>query len=281
MKSISIILASILCASSPLMAQENASERTEVVQTESRYQLGSEVIGELRSNYEQGQYDEFLSEMDEAYRQAKEENQLEGLIEIRKESGVYTVPQDKLLDGFEVIQKEKNQRLLKIAADDSLFAAKVRSAAEDLPSDQRAAVVELSSLRVKGPGMGNSSDENRLIEIDLENQYKNIHLDSLAAMGEEVQNRKEKHFILEMQRMDQMVAASADFQDKGLKSTVEKAASNYDLRLAKIYDLSDLNDLARGKVKPETSMEEKVASVVAEAHAKFSDLNQELLAQTN
>lgn len=279
MKSISIILASILCAGAPVVAEEKAEAQTTIVQQESRFKLGSEAIQEIRAKYQAGAYDEFLSEMDESYQSAKENNELEGLIEIRKEAGNYSISVDKLIDGFEAIQQEKNTLLLKAVSNskDSILGQKVLAAAAQLPSGLQDATVELSQLRSKAPGTGSNADENKLIEIDLENHYKVIHLDSLAARGEKILDRKDKHFVLDMQKMDQMLAASAKFEDKDLKSLVETAAASYDLRLSKTYDLSDLNDLARGRVKPQSDMEEKVASIVADAHSKFSDLNRDLL----
>ncbi len=279
MKGISVILASILCAGAPVIAEDKASEPTTALRQENNYQLGSAVIAQLRAAYLAGEYDEFLTEMDDAYNSAKKENELEGLIEIRTEAGKYSVPQEKLIQGFESIQKEKNSDLLKAVAEsqDSLFVQKVRSAAAQLPGSTQEAMITLSSLRSKAPGSGMNSDENKLIEIDLENHYKVIHLDSLVAMGQSIPDRKEKQFILEMQKMDRMVAAAKDFNDQKLKSAVESAVAGQDARLVKMYDMNDLNALAKGRVKPQTALEEQVATIVGNAHGKFADLNRDLL----
>ncbi len=279
MNSISILLASLLCTGSPLLADASQNDVNVIVQQDSRYRLGSEVVAQLRADYEAGVYDEFLSDMDRAYQQANDDEQLEGLVEIRKTNGEYTVSLKELTAGFEQIQAEKNQALLKAAAGDnnSLFAVKIRSVATPLPDAVREATIALSELRHMGPGMGKNNDENQLIAIDLASHYKEIHLDSLAARGQDVENRRDKHLILEMQRMDLMKQASVNFEDKQLKSIIESAVSDNDLRLAKIYDSSDLNDLARGRTTPASAVEERVAGIVADAHAKFADLNRDLL----
>lgn len=279
MKAISIVLASVLCAGAPAVAQEENREPKVVQTQENSFQLGSNVIPQLRADFEAGKYDEFLSEMDGAYKKANDAQELEGLIEIRKESANFSFPQEKLINGFDKIQREKNSQLLKLASEskDSLFVEKIRSAATPLSPSVQDALSTLASIRNKAPGAGASSDENKLIEIDLENHYKRIHLDSLVAMGQSVPDRKEKHMILEMQRMSQMAQAAAEFQDQDLKKAVEIASVNHDAVLVRNYDMSDLNALARGKIKPQSSVEEKAASIVADSHEKFSDLNRNLL----
>jgi len=279
MKAISMILASILCAGAPAIAQEESREPKVTQTQENSFQLGSNAIPQLRADFEAGKYDEFLSEMDEAYKKANDGQELEGLIEIRKESANFSFPQEKLINGFDKIQQEKNSKLLKLVSEskDSLFVEKVRSAATPLAPSIQDSLSTLASIRNKAPGTGASSDENKLIEIDLENHYKRIHLDSLAAMGQSVPDRKEKHMILEMQRMSQMAQAAANFQDQDLKKAVETASANHDAVLIRNYDMSDLNALARGKVKPQSATEEKAAAIVADSHEKFSDLNRNLL----
>lgn len=279
MNMISILLASLMCAGSPLVAQGSAGQQSTAIQSESRYKLGSEAISQIRSNYEEGQYDEFLSEMDESYKEAVEGNQLEGLIELRKEAGTYTIDQDKLIEGFEAIQKQRNNDLLKVVAEskDAVLIEKVQSATADLPSKGQQALLELSSYRTKAPGTGLNADENKLIEIDLEYHYKAIHLDSLVAMGQEIPDRAEKQIALQMEHMGRLMAAAQDFQDQDVKQTVLDAFEIHNQRLAKSYDANDLNSLAKGKVKPQTGEEEKIASIIATAHGKFSDLNRDLL----
>jgi len=274
MKAISIILSSILCAGAPLVAAEKEGQPVETVQQVNSYQLGSEVVEKIRADYQAGAYAEFLKEMDQAYKTAKTENQLEGLIEIRKESALSDQYQEQFIKGYDSIQKERNKELLNAIAkeQDSILVQKIRVVASTPETFSKT----LIDLRMKAPGTGKNSDENTLIEIDLENYYKTIHLDSLAANRHSVPDRTEKHLVLDMQRMEQMVAASKNFQDKELKATVEKASSTQDVRLARVYDLNDLTALAKGKIKPVTPLEEKTASILAGSQDKVADLHQEI-----
>lgn len=285
MKAVFITLAALVGIGSPIVSQENKEQKISQVKQENQYQLGSQAIEQIRSNYKEGKYKDFLSEMDASYQKAKKNNELEGLIEIRKESANFSFPQEKLANGFEAIQKEKNKNLLEAAsaAKDSVFVEKIRSAATPMSDATQKALTALAPYRTMAPGTGANSDENQLIEIDLESQYKAIHLDSLAAAGQQIPDRKEKHIALEMQRMDQMSEAAKSFQDSKLKSAVAVVASAQDEKLAKVYDMSDLNALAKGRVKPQNDLEEKVASIVANAQSQFSDLNRDLLneAQAN
>ena len=284
MKSIFTILGSLLfAASAPLSADAKKMETAPIVQQEGRYRLGTDAVQALRVQYQAGDFNSFLADMDKAYKKAKEQDELQGLIELRKASGEYTVSLEDLRLGFEKIQKEKNEKLLKAVTEqkDSLLGKKVRSATTALPESVKEAAAQLNEYRQMGPGMGKSADENQIIEIDLETQFKEIHLDSLIASGEPIANARELHLVLEMQQMDRMLQASKNFEDKALKSTVEAASADIDLCLAKAFDSMDLNDLARGRVKPASTAEERIASIVADAHAQFSDLNRDLLTQTS
>lgn len=279
MKAISAILAAILAAGGGAVS-ESSRPSTEIAPGQSvRLELGSEVITRLQAEYQEGQYDEFLQEMEKAYQQAKANNELEGLIELRKESVHYSFPAEKLIAGFDTIQKERNQHLLRLVADqpDSILVKKVRSAATPLSADIAEAIATLHSFHSKAPGTGQNSDENQIIEIDLATQYKQIHLDSLAAAGNYIPDRKEKHLILEMDKMDRMSEAAKTFRDTKLKKAVEICARANGERLTQHYDRNDLNALASGRIQPETDLESKVASIVAEAQAKFSALNRQLL----
>jgi hypothetical protein len=214
--------------------------------------------------------------MDTDYQKAKKNNQLEGLIEIRKDTGSTQI-NPEFAKAYGIIQKAKNQDLLKIVdKDHSQFGDKVRSSAQSVNDvDPR-----LLSLNYKAPGTGANSDENALIEISLEYYYKGIHLDSFDAVNP-VKDRKERHMALEVQKMNKMLEASKTFSDKELKLAVEDAAKNLDTRMAKSYDTSDLLALGKGKVKPASSLEEKAAAIVSSSQGDLADLHRKLLDSLN
>lgn len=271
MGNINTILASILCAISSIGSEEGGGAKTEVVQ--SNFSLGSEVVAAARSSYENGSYSEFLKAMDSSFSEAD----LSHLIEMRQKQ----IPlefQEKWEKQFLELQKEKNKELLGVIpdSDDSLFAKKVRSVAANLlSSEQEKALSKLNAFISMAPGTGANEDENRLIDIDLEYEYKLLHAD-LPTNDVSLQERRGEQLALRMEKMDKMVEASKTFQDHSLKEAVGIASASLDDRLARILDGTDLNALAKGKIKPSNSVEEKVYSILSLYQGKFSDLMKEV-----
>lgn len=268
---ISLLLASVLCASAPISVEENSSRSvTSVAQVApNSFQLGTEVVQKIRTEYANGSYSEFLTSMDKDYASAKKESALEGLIEIRKE-GARAQIHPEFVRSYRVIQDVKNQQLLEAVkgAPDSIFVEKVNSAASATPTFDET----MLAISGKAPGTGKNCDENALIDIDLEYYYKAIHLDSSNSV-----DRRAKHMVLEMEKADRMVKASQNFEDKTLRTSVEKYNASLNERLARNYDMKDLNDLARGKVKPATQQEKDAAAAVSRAQGALADLHRHLL----
>ena len=274
MKSLAFILASVFCAGSPATAQAEPTQPTSVVQSATNnFLLGRDVVKSIRADYAAGGYTEFLNEMDRDYKKAKQANELEGLIEIRKDSLDAKI-HPEFAKFYRVIQDSKNKELLKLSEMDASapFSAKLQSATQTVADLDR----QLAALNFKAPGTGANSDENALIEISLEYYYKAIHLDSLSAKSS-IADRKQKHMALELEKMDKMVAASKSFSDKKLKAAIDDAAAILDARMARSYDMSDLLALSSGKVKPASTVEEKAASVVANSQGQLSELHRHLL----
>lgn len=271
MGNISTILAAILCAGAPLVSGEIQEPKKEV--TQSNFQLGSDIVSQVRSSYEKGEYSEFLSEMDASFSGAD----LSGLIQMRQKQ----IPiefQEEWERQFLELQKEKSSELLSAVSDndDSMFAEKVRSLAANLLSpEQEKALSKLNSFISMAPGTGANADENALIDIDLEYEYKLLHAE-LPASDISPQERKALALALRMEKMDQMVEAAKSFQDHSLKEAVSIAAASFDARLARNLDGADLNAWAKGKAKPSSGTEETIYSILSLYQGKFSDLMKEI-----
>ena len=112
---ISLVIASILCATTPVTVEEKSLKTSSVVQGETHaYKMGTEVVQTIRSEYADGSYTDFLKKMDSDYASAKKESALEGLIEIRKEGSRAQSFEDKSLKS--VVEKHKatlDERLAK------------------------------------------------------------------------------------------------------------------------------------------------------------------------
>lgn len=269
------ILTAFLCATAPLASAQGAEPKTEQIQKNS--QLGKETLAALRAAYEKGEYKDFLEEMDASYKEALSENELEGLIQMRQKQ----IPADfeesweqRFLD----LQKQKNRELLSALSDqdDSLFAEKVRSLAATLSTpEQEKAISRLNTLLQMAPNTGKNSDENKLIDIDLEYEYKLLHA-GVPMSDTAPQEQQAQQLVLRMEKMKKMVEAAKGFHDHDLKQAVGLAAANLDPRLARNLDGADLNALLKSKVKPSNELEEKVFSILASYQGQFSDLMKDL-----
>lgn len=267
---ISAILAALFCATAPVAALLDITPKTEV--TQSNFQLGKETVLQIRSTYENGGYNQFLTEMDASYKTAD----LSALAGMRQGKSDLM---EQSVEAFEqqivALQKEKAEALLAALSDhdDSSFAQKVRSlAANLLTPEQERGVSRLNSFIARAPGTGVNADEDKLIEIDLEYEFKLLHSSSPT---QDISSQA-KQIVLKMEKMDKMVAASKSFQDPSLKQAVGIAGDTFDARMARHLDSSDLNSLVKTKAKPANATEEKIFSVIALYQGKFSDLMKEI-----
>ncbi|MBX7065788.1 MAG: hypothetical protein K1X28_01015 [Parachlamydiales bacterium] len=269
MGNISTILAALFCATAPVSSLLVASEPVKVEVSQSEIESGKEKISSIRKAYEKGEFDSSLKEMDESYKKAD----LSGLIQMRQKE----VPvdfQEKWEQQFLDLQKERNRELIAVLSDtdDSPFARKVRSASVNLMTpEQEKAFSKLNSFIAMAPNSGANADENKLIDIDLEYEYKILHA-SLPTQDSD----KDLKLALRMEKMDKMLEASRSFQDVGLKQAVGIASDVLDASLARSLDGAYLNGLLKNKAKPANAAEEKVLSVLTLYQGKFSDLLKEI-----
>ncbi len=141
----------------------------------------------VQTQYEQGSCKDFLHDLDAAYQEARNSAQFEQFLSMR----------DGVLPATSVIAPL---------------------------SDEEAAKNQIASYRFMKPGTGNNSDENKLINLDVEYEFKHIHLDSYAAVnGTPLEERQQQQAVLLMEWHDKMLKASESFQDEGLKETVVRA----------------------------------------------------------
>ncbi len=271
MGTINTILAACFCATAPISSIVFQDPKTESVA--SSIKLGKETVSSVRSGYENGIYNEFLTEMDAVYK----EGDLGGLLQMRQKEVPATF-QEKWEEKFLDLQKERNDQLLSIISDkdDTVFAKKVRSlAANLLTPEQEKALSKLNGFIAMAPGSGANEDENTLIDIDLEYEYKLLHA-GYPTSDVSPEKRGAYQLALRMEKMDKMVAASKNFEDASLKQAVGIAAASLDERLARNLDGVDLNRLLKAKAKPSNATEEAVYSVLSSYQAKFTDLMKQI-----
>jgi hypothetical protein len=227
--------------------------------------LGKEAVAKVREAYSRGEYDAFLTEMEKDYQESLRQNQLEGLAALREAAHVkLSATERKRLDEkFFALKKERNQKLLAAISGqkETEFTQKVRSLATELPEHN------WIDFHVLSPGSGETPDENRLIDLDLELEYKSIHLDTLQS-----EHRREKQLALQMQNADRMAGLVSILENKNLQSRVKQYTDHADAYLARQWDAADLHALGRGKVQPQNEVEQKVADILAIYQAEWSQL---------
>lgn len=269
MGNFSTILAALFCATAPVSSLVIASSPEKIEVSQSEIESGKEKVSSIRKGYEKGEYDADLKEFDESYKKAD----LSGLIQMRQ-SKVPVDFQEKWEKQFLDLQKERNRELLAVLSDtdDSSFARKVRSASVNLLTpEQERAISKLNSFISMAPNSGANADENKLIDIDLEYEYKILHANlPTKELGENFS------IVLRMEKMEKMVEASKTFQDTDLKKAVGIASDVLDAMLARNLDGSYLNALLKNKMKPTNPTEEKVLSVLTFYQSKFTDLLKEI-----
>lgn len=255
-KSIGLALAAVLCISGAFSSVDGGGPLA--LSEEQLSRLGKEAIAEIRKDYKQGKYDPFLKEIDASYEGVLEGEQLLGLAELRQGASLDL----QWMDAFQTLQKEKNEQLLQVVSgQDSLFAEKVRSVAT--PETESNLFLRVHQM---APGTGKNQDENTLIALDLEYEYKAIHLKNMPY------DSKAYYYALKMEQMDKTLLAAQVFEDESLKSEVLLFAQTLDSRLAKNWDQMDLRALTLGNVKPEDKAQERVLSVLKDTQEKMSSL---------
>lgn len=277
MKNLSILLAVLSVGSAPLTGLEAATPAVKNEQSVvEEQQSGAQAIRAIRQGYENGDYNLFLKELDDSYRTALGKNQLTQLIEMRE--GVFA-DWAKWDDQARKLQEQKGKELIAAmeTEGDSIFKEKVLSVASQSSSEeQEAALFRIATLRQMAPGSGQNSDENQLIDLDLEYEYKSLHI---SMPGQPLSDQKEKQMVLRMEKAKKMADLSMAFHDASLKKDVAFYLHDLDQRLAQTWDTIDLNALANGREKPANAAEEKVVSILNQYQEKFSDLAKQLIAE--
>lgn len=284
MKSISLCLAAILCAGSPLVASDAVAEpkKEQETQKATNLSLSKDYLNSVRSQYENGQYQEFLDEMELDYIRAKQDDALAGLVAIRKEETLIAKAQEKTTEKWNQLsqswENERNKELLKlISSDDSSpLAQKIRSVVTPLDPVFKETLTYFAGLRNFEPGQGKNADENTLIDRDIELEYKWGHFGSQMALGKRAPDSREKLIALHLDLVSKLLKDSKQFQDKDLQKKVEILANALNAFYERKIDAEDLQRLALGATLPANDLEKKAADIVAAYAEKFSEQTKEL-----
>ncbi len=277
MKNLKMVFAALLIGAVPVVAPlalQKISEERSIEDIDPR--LGSVAVSLIRSEYQKGAYAAFLKEMDVSYKEALANHSLDSLNDTRK-----GIPSD--WEGWEeMAQALEHQKGAELAGavqneQNSPFVSKVKSISESLTTpEQQRAIAYIASLRSLPLGSGDTQEENALIELDLEYEYKALHLNMPGSTN---LDQREKHLALRMEHLDKMVQLATSFKNKDIQQKVALFAQNFDERMAQTWDLIDLNRFVKGTATPKNGLEEKVASILKLYQEKTSDLTSQFLAK--
>ncbi|MBF8263835.1 MAG: hypothetical protein HW387_1500 [Parachlamydiales bacterium] len=273
-KKIYSLAALALIAASSMPAQQTSIPASEPAIAAQQIRTGQDIVTSLRQSYESGAYDAFLANLQSDYQQMVKSSKFSEFITMR-EAPAPDVKLKQLAARYEEMSQQlaaqRNDELkAAIAGQSDALAQQIQSITQPLPTDQKEALQYLSSLRFKTPDKAGNQDEKKLIEIDLASEFKVVHLDAQYAQKPFV-DRMEKHMIINMDMMRQMVDASKSFQDSSLQNKVQLASLGFDTWQARNWDLNLLNQIVR---KPGSDSERKIASIMTSYQAKKADLYQ-------
>ncbi len=285
-KTITLSLAALFFAASPLLAEEITQSKESEQVNQTNLSLSKNFVEFVKSQYLSGHYKEFLQQMEKDYQQAKKDQGLQGLIEMRKEDAAIASSHASTADHWQQVAQswtqERNKELLQLidSKDQSILAEKIRSVTQPLDPSAEQTLAYFAHLRSLTPGEGKNADENLLIENDLELEYKQIHFDSLSSLERWTPDAQEKRLALRLEAADKLLAASQKFEDKDLKAKVETLSRFLDAYYIRQIDLKDLHRLAMGALTPTGDLEKKAAAILSAYEGKFSELTKEILQQT-
>lgn len=263
-----------LMASSGIIAQTNAASKQDSTSVAQQPRLGHDVIQTMRQGYTSGAYDAFLANLESDYRQMAQDSKFSEFVKMREVPPADEKTKQLALRWEEIhkkLIKERNDELKSISiSNDEVLSNRIQSVVQQLPENQREALHYLTSLRFKTPGMAVNDDEKKLIELDIAAEFKMVHLDAQYAQ-QPFDDRVEKHIIISMDMLRQMVETSQSFKDAHLKEQVLLASQAFDAWQERNWDLNLLNHVIQ---KPSNDNERAIASVLKKYQDKKAELYQ-------
>ncbi|MDE3055078.1 MAG: hypothetical protein KGI80_00050 [Verrucomicrobiota bacterium] len=281
MKKWLLFLAVFSLGASPMIMDATEKKRSAILQGITQEQVifaeeqGAEAVAAVREKFESGEYENFLEKAARGYEDALQDGAIEtlgsmrpGISELLKEWGkqVNRLQQEK----YGALRSLVDSQEFLLHKDP--FLQKVLSAATDpTSSEEKRAIDLLGRFGQMMPGSGFSAEENLLIAIDLEYEYKAMHLDPASPI------HREEQCALKMEKMQVMQSVAEQFKDADLKAAIALCAENLDARLAQSWDMADLQALVNGKKRAGTAMEEQIASLLMVYQDKLSDLTRQFI----
>ena len=264
MKAITFLLSAILFGTTPGIAQDG-SIRTVIVQSE-EVESNRDLVELTRAEYEEGEFDAFLGDMDQEYQKGVENEQIAGLIAFLKQTGKYS--QAEKDPSVAALEEERNRQLLALVEkrEGGVLVERVRSSATPFKAEVAEAFETIAKMQMKEPGSSSNPDENRVNDICVEFLFKRYHLAAQNFDAEEPRLKKQKQIALEMECFKRLGEAAKTFQDEALKQKIFLACEHVDAYLMKNRDTLDLATLYLGIREPKTDLEKQIVVIFETIH---------------
>ncbi len=267
----------------PLVGGEEAAQ-TEPAKVEQSASPQQKLIDEILSDYRAGKYNTFLKKADSDYQEAENKWKNNDLLEQRKK--LSTVVHDYGIDKTDAfktqiatLHENQDRELVEICLSNpnKKISHEVRDMIFFSPSKQEVESIEfIHGLSLKFKGDGTTPIENKLINIDTEFWLKGLSLE-IAKTQNKVNDEtfQKQYLILQLEKVKQMEeACQGDLVDVKIKSYVETASSVLPKVYASASTRKHLAALGKGKIAPQSAIEQEMQVVMAKYLQKEETLTE-------
>jgi len=230
---------------------------------------GKQIVAEVETSYQRGQYDTFLLQLHEEFQNAGRAGALRGIFESAKAALPKETDTERLEKHKESVlslTRERNQRLLDAISEkpDLEIAQKVDSVVYfSLAPDQGDILAKLDSLKYKIPESAEGTAENKISALETEYYIKSLLLDVASHRSNTFSDDlNKKKIALALEKLDKMEDAAKNSDDRIWIKKIQKAKQAFRVEKAYRIDLDVLQGLAAGKIDPENPIEEKVKAIM-------------------
>jgi len=233
---------------------------------------GKEVVLEVEAAYNRGEYDSFLNALHHEYERAGKAGAIRGVFEVARivmqekpKSEKTRVAPNETRSG---VEQKRNRRLLEVIdASSNEEIAKIIDAVVfySISSDALAILDQLSALKYVLPENAKGTVANKISALETEYTIKS-HLLDIANIrsGSSPDELSKKKIALTLEKFARMKEAALHKKDLEWVAKIEKAQYAYQSQRKFSWNFKILQDIGRGKIFTENSVEEKVKQIMME-----------------
>lgn len=251
---------------------------------------GNNWFAQVKSNYERGSYDDFISDVDVVYQTKKVEGSTENseAVEIMEVLGAEETKEKteqaretgrEYLQELAKLNQEKKESLTRIAnLYPKVHVSKIIREAYDesaLTEEQRQASQKLAMLEFTFQPGDNDTLKGEIRELLREYSIKKLFPDMARSQGRIDQEKaREQYVALQIDKFEKLKALCARYKDKEMSKLVNDAFLVTKQQLIRRRAMQYLNNLGRGYYTPEDRIAGLVKKLMSDYLAKRTALYQ-------